>query len=59
MDERGAWVEEGTIGKADQVISVFAARDMVLTINGRAHPVKENDRIELFQGAQPPRQRRA
>ncbi len=55
LDARGAWVEEGVIGKADKVVSVFAARDMVLTINGHAVPVKENDKIELFNGAQPPR----
>jgi hypothetical protein len=48
-------VEEGVIGKADKVVSVFAARDMVLTINGRAVPVKENDKIDLFNGALPPR----
>ncbi|MBI2685759.1 MAG: hypothetical protein HYX27_05550 [Acidobacteria bacterium] len=57
MDDRGAWVEEGQIGKADKVVSVFVAHDMVLTINGRAIPVKENDRIELFDGPQPPRQK--
>ncbi len=57
MDDRGAWVEDGVIGKADKLVSVFAARDMVLTINGRPIPVKENDRVELFNGAQPPRQK--
>ncbi len=57
MDDRGAWIEEGVIGKADKVISVFAAHDMVLTINGRPMPIKENDRIELFEGQQPPRQK--
>lgn len=57
LDKRGAWTEEAVIGKADGVISVFAARAMVLTINGRPFPIKENDRIELFQGALPPRER--
>lgn len=57
MDSRGAWIEEGVIGKADRVVSVFAAREMVLTINDRPIPIKENDRIELFQGVQPPRTR--
>ncbi|MBL8239241.1 MAG: hypothetical protein JNM66_17585 [Bryobacterales bacterium] len=57
MDERGAWLEDGVIGKADKVISVFAARDMVMTISGRVVPVKENDRIELFDGERPPRQK--
>ncbi len=57
LDERGAWTEEGVIGKADRMVSVFAARDMVLTINGRPTPVKQNDRIELFAGTLPPRTR--
>jgi hypothetical protein len=57
MDQRGAWTEEGVIGNADQIISVTAARQMVLMINNKPYPIKENDRIELFQGAQPPRQR--
>jgi PelA/Pel-15E family pectate lyase len=57
MDSRGAWTEPGTIGKADQLVSVFAARPMVLTINGRAIQIDENDTIELFQGPQPPRTR--
>jgi PelA/Pel-15E family pectate lyase len=57
MDERGAWVEEGVIGKADRVVAVGAVRPMVLTINGRAYPIAENAQITLFDGAQPPRER--
>lgn len=56
LNERGAWTQQGTIGKADKIVSVFAPREMVLTINGRPTPIKENDRIELFDGAVPPRQ---
>jgi hypothetical protein len=55
LDARGAWVEEGTIGKADRIVSVYAARPMVLTINGRAIPIQENDEVDIFQGDQPPR----
>jgi PelA/Pel-15E family pectate lyase len=54
LDSRSAWVEDGIIGKADQVVSVFAARAMVLTINGRPISIREDDRIQLFQGPQPP-----
>ncbi|MGH9674514.1 MAG: pectate lyase, partial [Bryobacteraceae bacterium] len=57
LDGRGAWVEEGIIGKADRMVTVTAARKMVLTINDRAYPISENDRIALFDGAQPPRER--
>jgi hypothetical protein len=30
---------------------------MVLTINGKPTPIAENDRIAIFDGSQPPRQR--
>ena len=56
MNARGAWTQDGVIGRADQVVGVTAARDMVLTINGRPQTIKENDRIEIYQGATPPRQ---
>ena len=57
MDARGAWTEEGVIGKADRLVSLFAPRAMVLTINGKPVDIKENDRVEIFEGSQPPRQR--
>jgi hypothetical protein len=57
MDTRGAWTEEGTIGKADRVASVFAARDMVVTIGNRSFPLKESETLQVFQGEQPPRVR--
>ena len=55
LDARGAWIEDGVIGKADEVVNVFAARPMVLTINGRPIEINENDRIQLFDGSQAPR----
>ena len=57
LDGRGAWVEDGVIGKSDRLVTVNAARPMVLTINGKPIEVSENDRIELFQGTQAPRQK--
>ena len=57
MDARGAWIEEGVIGRTNKVIQVTAARAMMLTINGKPIEINENDRIELYQGAQPPRSR--
>jgi len=57
LDERGGWVEDGVIGKADEVVNVFASRPMVLTINGRPVEIRENDRIQLFDGSRPPRAR--
>ena len=57
MDPRGAWVEEGSIGKANRLVSVFAAKDMVVTLGGKTLPMKENDTLEVFGGAEPPKQR--
>jgi PelA/Pel-15E family pectate lyase len=57
LDARGAWTEEGSIGKSDKIVQVFAAREMVLQVGRQIIPVKENDTIELFQGKAPPPQR--
>lgn len=57
MDDRGAWVQEGIIGKADRIVNVYAAKPMVLMINKKPVQISENDTIELFQGPQPPRTR--
>lgn len=70
MDPRGAWLSEGTIGKADRLVFLYAAKDMVLRISrgaadGAARPgadaaqtvaLRENDTVEVFQGAQPPKE---
>jgi hypothetical protein len=57
MDARGAWVEDGTIGRADRLVSVFAGRDLVVRFGGQSMPVKENDTLEVFAGPEPPRER--
>ena len=57
MDPRGAWVEDGTIGKANRLVSVFAARDMVVTLGGKTLAMNENDTLEVFAGGEPPKQR--
>ncbi len=57
MDARGAWVEDGVIGKPDRLVEVFAAKDMVVTIGGRAMPLKEDETLQIFQGPQPPKER--
>jgi hypothetical protein len=57
MDTRGAWVEEGSIGKADRLVTVLAGKDMVVTLGGKPMPLLENQTLEVFLGAQPPKQR--
>jgi hypothetical protein len=35
MDARGAWIEEGAIGKSNRLVSVFAGGDLVVTLGGK------------------------
>jgi PelA/Pel-15E family pectate lyase len=70
MDSRGAWVREGTIGKSDRLVFVYAAKPMVLRIGRGASDgsagnrsrgedriirLGENDTVEIFQGEEAPR----
>jgi len=72
MDERGAWVSKGVIGKPNRLVFAYAAREMVLRIgrgpaNGAAGgasearaqviPLHEDDTVEIFIGPQPPVER--
>jgi len=57
MDARGAWVEEGTIGKANRLVSVLAGSDLVVTLGGKVVTLKENDTLEVFAGSRPPTER--
>lgn len=57
MDARGAWTEEGSIGKANRLVSVFAGKDLVVTLGGKPLTMKENETLEVFAGPDPPKQR--
>lgn len=57
LDPRGAWVEEGSVGKADPVVFLFAAEDMVVTIGDRTVSLNENARLNVFRGGKPPLER--
>jgi hypothetical protein len=57
MDARGAWVEDGTIGRADRLVSVFAGRELVVRLNGQTLAMQENDTLDVFNGPEPPRER--
>ena len=57
LDSRGAWVETGSIGKTGQLVSVFAAKDMVVKIGDRVQTLKENETLEVYEGTERPRER--
>jgi len=54
LDERGGWVEPGTIGKADSVVGLFAAQDMVVTAGDRSFTLPEGETLEIYRGVKPP-----
>ena len=54
LDSRGAWVQEGSIGKADNVVSLFAAEEMVVTIGDEVVPLRENQTLSVFRGEKRP-----
>ena len=53
LDERGAWVEPGFAGRAEQVIDVFAAAPMTVRIGDKTYPVAENETVTIFKGDAP------
>ena len=57
LDARGAWVEEGAIGKSNRLVSVLAGRDLVVMLGGKPLTMKENETLEVFAGPEAPRQR--
>jgi hypothetical protein len=57
LDPRGAWLEDGSIGKANRLVSLYAAKQMVVVVSGKPIPIGENDTVEVFQGQDPPRRR--
>jgi hypothetical protein len=57
MDARGAWTEEGSIGRSNRIVSVLAGSDLVVTLGGRPLTMKENETLEVFAGPEPPRPR--
>ncbi len=57
LDPRGAWTEEGRIGKANRLVSVFAGKPLVVTLGGKTLTMSENETLEVFAGPEPPRER--
>ncbi|MYA79495.1 MAG: hypothetical protein F4X39_03070 [Acidobacteriia bacterium] len=54
LSDRGAWVEEGVIDPTDQVLQLFAAEDMTVTIGDAVHRIKEDEYLRVYPGDIPP-----
>ena len=54
LTERGAWIEEGVVDPTDQILQLFAAEDMTVTIGDTVHRIKENDYLRVYPGDIPP-----
>lgn len=50
LSERGAWVEEGVVDPTDQVLQLFAAEDMTVTIGDTVHHIKEDEFLRVYPG---------
>ncbi len=57
LDDRGARVEDGTIGKANRLVSILAGKNLVVQVGGQPLTMKENETLEVFSGTEPPRER--
>ncbi len=56
QDERGAWTQQGQVGKADRLVSIFAPKDYVVVIGDKTFTLKEDETLEVFPGVVPPLQ---
>lgn len=54
MDERGAWVEPGYIGAGEPLVSVFAARPMLVRLGNQWLELSEDQTLEVFTTTQRP-----
>jgi hypothetical protein len=54
LDERGAWVQQGSIGGPELVISVIPAKDMVAVIGDKVMPLKEDETLAVYEGTSTP-----
>ena len=54
LGERGAWIEEGIVDPTDQVLQLFAAEEMTVTIGNTVHQIKEDEYLRVYPGDIPP-----
>lgn len=57
LDERGAWVQQGTIGGPGLLISVRPAKDLRVLMGGKVLTLAEDEALEVYEGTSPPSQR--
>jgi PelA/Pel-15E family pectate lyase len=57
LDDRGAWVQQGSLRKPGFVVSVDAAKDMVVRIGDKVMPLKKDELLEVYEVTSPPSQR--
>jgi PelA/Pel-15E family pectate lyase len=50
LTPRGAWVEEGSLGRTEQLAQVFAAEEMVATIGDRSYTINEDEYLRVYRG---------
>jgi PelA/Pel-15E family pectate lyase len=54
LDERGAWVQEGSIGGPGLLVSVNAAKDLRVVMAGKVMTLKEDQTLEVYEDTSTP-----
>ncbi|MHC4572707.1 MAG: pectate lyase [Planctomycetota bacterium] len=54
LDERGAWVQPGSIGGPGLLVSVNAAKNLRVVMAGKAMTLKEDETLEVYEDTSPP-----
>ncbi len=57
LDERGAWVQEGEIVRADRLIGLTAGKNMTVVIGDQVLPLREDQTLQIFESGSPPQRR--
>jgi hypothetical protein len=54
LDERGAWVQEGSIGGPGLLVSVNAGEDLRVVMAGKVMTLKEDETLEVYEDTSAP-----
>jgi len=54
LDEQGRWIQQGNIAGPGLLVSVQSAEDLVVVINEKVIPLKDDDKLAVYRGTSPP-----
>ena len=57
MDDRGAWVQQGSIGGSERLIWIMPAKELLVRFGDKLLTLKEDEVLEVYDGTTPPSRR--